>query len=526
MESFVDRETALKYIDDAFETLQDKKRLLRTPIIDFYGVGGIGKTFLLKKVQQQCRDERLRCIWVDANQSISNLSREVVRQVQQYSVVPPVESNSTNALYNSISAARVLLKQGPVVMLFDAIDTSNKEQLNWLEMLLRDLSDDNNLLAVLTSKRALSFEHNRSLARKLTLFPLEPFDRLGCEAYLNAVSNQIEPEIRDRIFVWTRGYPLALNVMAQAVESGLDPRKGEDQKEIITRLTDQVLNQSVFVRVDPEERDWYETILPLLSVPRHFNLIVMQDLIEKFIPELARENSLAYFGLPREINQKTEVVHWDDIAGTGFSVDTPARTIFLLKLQIEQPERYYAVHRFLAQMNKQLATGVSGTDRIRYLREYLYHSASSEDATMLPQLFASLVQEIVEESPESLQLFADEVSHDEELREMLGEQVRVMESHLHKGLVQVYKKLAVQSSGVERISNLRKAFDHIMSDPDANDLRSLLKQTIEQIMQQEQPEITYKLYQELSQDDRFKTALGEDFESLSLLIRTDYLSEG
>ena len=525
MESFVDRETALKYIDDAFETLQDKKRLLRTPIIDFYGVGGIGKTFLLKKVQQQCKDEHLRCIWVDASQSISNVSHEVVRQVRQYNILPSVGESGANVLSDSISAARVLLKQGPVVILFDAIDTSNKEQLNWLEMLLRDLSDNENLLAVLTSKRALSFEHNRSLARKLTLVPLEPFDRPSCEAYLNAIGNQIEPEIRDRIFVWTRGYPLALNVMTQAVTSGLDPRKDGDQKEIIARLTDQVLNQSVLVRVDPEERDWYETILPLLSVPRHFNLIVMQDLIEKFTPELARENSLAYFGLPREINQKTEAVHWD-IAGTGFSVDTPARTIFLLKLQIEQPERYYAVHRFLAQTNKKLAAGVSGTDHIRYLREYLYHSASSGDVAMFPALFASLVQKMVEESPESFQQFVDEVSDDEELRQVVGGQFRVLESHLHKGLIQVYKKLAAESSGVERISNLRKAFDHMMSDPNANDLRSLLKQTIEQIIQQGQPEVTFKLYQELAQDERFKTALGEDFEALSLLIRTDYLSEG
>ena len=49
MESFVNREAALKYIDDAFIMLQDKKRLLRTPIMDFYGVKGIGKTLFLKK---------------------------------------------------------------------------------------------------------------------------------------------------------------------------------------------------------------------------------------------------------------------------------------------------------------------------------------------------------------------------------------------------------------------------------------------------------------------------------------------
>src|SRR2546421_2207521 len=107
MESFVDRETALKYIDNAFETLQDKKRLLRTPIIDFYGIGGIGKTSLLKKVQQRCQDEQLRYIWIDASQGISSVSHEAIRQMQQYHIPSSFEDSDTNALSDFISAMRI-----------------------------------------------------------------------------------------------------------------------------------------------------------------------------------------------------------------------------------------------------------------------------------------------------------------------------------------------------------------------------------------------------------------------------------
>src|SRR5689334_2883426 len=287
MESFVDREIALKYIDNAFKELQDEKRLLRTPIIDFYGIGGIGKTFLLKKVQQRCQDEQLRYIWADASQGISNISHEVIRQIEQYNIPLSFKGSDSNSLSGFISAMRSLLKQGPVVMLFDSIDTNDKEQQSWLETLLRDLSQDPNLFVVFTSKRALSFENDRSLAPKVTLVPLRPFDRPGCEAYLNTIGNQIETEIRESIFLWTRGYPLALNVMAQAVTSGLDPRKDQDQKEIIAHLIDLVLNRSVLARVDLKKRAWYQTVLSLLSIPRHFNLIVMEDLIKNFPPKLA-----------------------------------------------------------------------------------------------------------------------------------------------------------------------------------------------------------------------------------------------
>ena len=396
MDIFINRETELKYINNVFATLSDKKRLLRTPIIDFYGVGGIGKTVLLHQVRQRCQDAQLRCIWVDLNKGLHDFSREIVHQVQQYSRSLTFEISDNNAVYQSISATRILLKRGPVVMLFDSIDANNDEQVEWIEMLLRDLSDDNNLFVVLASKRALSFQNDRLTTRKLTPLPLQPFDRQSCDAYLNTISNQSEPEVRDLIFSWTRGYPLALQVMTEAVNSGLDPRKQQDQKEIISLLTAQVFHENILAHVDPVERGRYETILSLLSVPRHFNLFIMQDLIETFAPDLKLENSLAYFGLPKEINQITEILNWNS-AYAGFSVGVPVRAICLLRLRIEQPEMYYEAHRFLAQTYKQLATDVAGADQVRCLGEYLYHS--SIETSIQGQFSISVVEDIVDTFP-------------------------------------------------------------------------------------------------------------------------------
>ncbi len=432
MDIFINRETELKYINNVFATLSDKKRLLRTPIIDFYGVGGIGKTVLLHQVRQRCQDAQLRCIWVDLNKGLHDFSREIVHQVQQYSRSLTFEISDDNAVYQSISATRILLKRGPVVMLFDSIDANNNEQVGWIEMLLRDLSDDNNLFVVLASKRALSFQNDRLTTRKLTPLPLQPFDRQSCEVYLNTTSNQSEPEVRDLIFSWTRGYPLALQVMTEAVNSGLDPRKQQDQKEIISILTMQVFHQNILARVDPVERGRYETILSLLSIPRHFNLFIMQDLIETFAPDLKLENSLAYFGLPKEINQITEILNWNP-ADAGFSVDVPVRAICLLRLRIEQPGMYYEAHRFLARTYRQLATDIAGADRVRCLGEYLYHS--SIETSIQGQSPISVVEDIVATFPESVASLATEIKLDEELKELLGTHFSDVQSLLEKGWV-------------------------------------------------------------------------------------------
>jgi hypothetical protein len=436
MESFVNRETALQHIDDAFLILQDKKRLLKIPIMDFYGVKGIGKTLFLKKVQQRCQDKQLRCIWLDGSQSNPDRARAIALQVQQSGFTLPFDDDNDYLPSQSADAVRILLQRGPVVMLCDSLDTTDKDRQKWLELLLSDLTEDKNLFVVLASRRDLTFENERSLARRIKTIPLPPFDRTACEAYLNATAIQIAPEIRTIIFTWTRGYPLALNVMTQAVMDGLDPREEQDQKEILARLTDQVLRQSLLARVEPAEQNWYLAILSLLSVPRHFNLIIMQDLIEQFTPELAREkeNSLAYFGLPREINQKTEVLHWNAI-GAGFSVDAPIRAIFLLKLSIEQPKMYYAVHSSLAQTNRQWAADVSGADQVRYLREYLYHSVSSEKPATLAQFLATAVQEIAEEFPDSLASLLEEIAQDGELKELLGAHLHHVESLMQKNIV-------------------------------------------------------------------------------------------
>src|SRR5207248_4673852 len=65
MSILVNRDEELQTIEGALDTLLDRKRLLRTPIIEFYGVEGIGKTILLKEVLQRCRGRHLEPIWLD-----------------------------------------------------------------------------------------------------------------------------------------------------------------------------------------------------------------------------------------------------------------------------------------------------------------------------------------------------------------------------------------------------------------------------------------------------------------------------
>lgn len=426
MDLFVNRESELELIDEAFNALTNKKRLVRTPLIGFLGVSGIGKTFLLRRVAQRCQDTQLPYIWVDVDQATANVAHTIITQIKQYTQIDTGASEQS-----PVHAAQVLLQQGPVVMLFDSVEMANTDQLSTIGTLLRDLSDDEKLFVVMASKKSLSFQYERSIARKLTTLSLKPFDREKCELYLEHQDQPTEPEIRNIIFEWTRGYPLAINVMINAIiERQLDPRTEQGQKVLLSLLTEEVIHQKVLVNIKPEEKAYYFSALQLFSLPRRSNLVLMQDLIETFTPELKRESSLAYFSLPRAITEATDVLSWNMARG-GFSVDEPIRNIFLLILKMEQPSRYFEIHDFLTRTNLQLATEVPpGSDRVRYLRESLYHAASNTSSPHLSEQLSAILQAVLQEAPDPFLQFTEEFSQDDELKEVLGSYLATVQSML------------------------------------------------------------------------------------------------
>jgi hypothetical protein len=425
MALFVNREKELDFIGDAVQTLLDRRRLLRTPIIEIYGARGMGKTALLKQVEQYCQDRRLPCIFIDLRHTSVNLEDDLMKQISQY-----LPHQSSPVAQSAVSLAHALLSEGPVVMLFDSVELANQEQLNVLQLLLSNLIDNENLFVVLASRKPLPFlQKEQRVARKLTSLSLQSLSRGHSEYFLDSAATQVEAEIRDLIFEWTRGYPLAMNVMVDAVNSGLDPRSNPGQAEILVRLKNQVIYQEILGDLEPQKRSYYYSALQLFSLPRRFNLVIMQDLIEAFLPELRRNGILAYLSLPRDICETTNVMRWN-MFRSGYAVDTPVRVLFLLLSKQEQPDRYFAIHAFLAKRNLALALEVSGSDRARYLREHLYHLVNSRNPS--EQLLIGVVEIVNQQAPDVFVSFAEEFAQDDELKEALGPHLPALEAAIHK----------------------------------------------------------------------------------------------
>ncbi|MBA2284457.1 MAG: hypothetical protein H0W02_03140 [Ktedonobacteraceae bacterium] len=423
----INREHELALIKRAFKELLASDKLLSTPIIDFFGVDGIGKTSILYAIKEMCQAQGLLCIWIDANQHILQLSHDLIGQVKHR--LPLKQMLATEDVYTqSVQATRDLLEREPVVVIVDSIDATNEELLQWIEAMLHDLIEDPHLFVILASKQKLSFDSDRSLGRKLTPFQLRPLDWRSSESYLNTIDNKSLSESESRrfseskeiIFHWTRGYPLAMNAMAAAIKTGLDPQRAEHQSLLVDIIIKQVIDNSLLTRVELAERDKRKAYLSLLSMPRRFNLVIMQELIDKFDATLKLKSRLKYMGLPKSIDQHIDVLDWD-VRQAGYTIDEPIRNLFQLYRRIKDPASFRAIHAFLAQRNAELAAEVSGTDRVRFLKEYLYHSAHSEDPAALAPIVSRTLERIQQEPDDAFVQFEAEFSHDSELQDALGQ---------------------------------------------------------------------------------------------------------
>lgn len=404
MGALINRDKELQTVDGALDTLLDTRRLLRTPIVEFYGVEGIGKTALLEEVSQRCKHKNVTPIWLD-KQSIGDIEANFIQPTRQ-----------------------LLEKEKRGVVIVDAIDDFQTEQLRAFEDGLQDLIENRFLFVVLASKSEHKFDTYRSIARKLTSFHLQPLRQGDCQKYFDKFQD-LKPEFRDVIYEWTRGYPFAMDVMAHAIiGSQLDPFEVEDRQTLLSILKKQVIDQKLLVKAMPADQPRLETLLTLLSVPRRFNLAVMQDIIEEFASNYKKENALEYIALPHEINAVTHVLDWN-LSRAGYCIDDPVRNAFLLQLKFtgltveKHTYTYQDIHRFLAKMNETLASEVLGPDHIRYLEEWFYHLLESgEAAHSVIQKMTITIEHLAEErSVDLLVQLQEEFKQDQHLNHALGQ---------------------------------------------------------------------------------------------------------
>ncbi len=75
-ETLINRIAEQLEIEKAFASLSEQDMFQKTPVLTFYGIGGIGKTALVQYVARRCEHEQMRYIHVEV-QNIESLARSI-----------------------------------------------------------------------------------------------------------------------------------------------------------------------------------------------------------------------------------------------------------------------------------------------------------------------------------------------------------------------------------------------------------------------------------------------------------------
>lgn len=505
MAVFVNRDEELSRVNRYVTTLLDESRLLRTPIIEFYGISGIGKTALLRKIEQDFK-VRVHCVVGNA--------RDMDRQ----------------SLVEAISEA--VKKNARVAVILDALDSASKQQLQDIESVLGQFIDSGRLFVILSSRDKYQFNGTLSIARKITLCQLQPLTQQYCEVYMSQSYSTIDLDNRKKIFEWTRGYPLAMSVMADAIyNKQVDLQSEQDQKQVLSIIIDKVVNQNLFARIssDPDKLARFRKLFSILSVPRRSNLILIKNLVDRFAPDYRLGSSLAYTSIPQSINEVMPAFDWNQ-KRAGYCIDSSMRTLFLLQIKIEQPEFYVKIHKFLAEKNKEFAGQVSGLDHIRYLREFFYHLAHCEAETSVKEYLGKYIEALLPAKVDNISTevfdnflqFYEEFQQDEELKEILAlENTKFAMSLLRKLFIDVYKHLPM----IKQSDRLLKFFACTASGTRKEKDVSIFEDVIQKIMYEESVEVRTMFSNILSQDQNFRVLLGEECERILSLFTDSSLGE-
>ena len=102
-----------------------------------------------QKIQQECGNYKIRCIKTRADKDFLG---DIISQAKQDKKLPPLPLENKDLLNQSVEITRALLGQESLVMLLDAVDTTNEEQVEQVETLLGDIITYGKLFVVLGTK--------------------------------------------------------------------------------------------------------------------------------------------------------------------------------------------------------------------------------------------------------------------------------------------------------------------------------------------------------------------------------------
>lgn len=436
--------------------------LLFEAVLEWYGVPGIGKTTLGQMIDKLCSEMNVPFARVDFHQEENPHAPSYADDpllilediVNALGLEEPLEFRGMLGRYRQaeeeylrqerhkrvvrafLGDMNKLLAKGPLVLLFDTTDQAARETITWLEeSIISPLCLTGKCLTIWTGRfpqRWKRFE----VRRRVVSEKLGPLTAKDTEEHVGPMGT--------RIYTLTRGHPLGNEEVAEVVLRYEAEGRVAPDLELINALVDRVIDRYVMKGIE----DDLKAAFRVLTVVRQFDVTILRRLLSSFLEEFKTLREPLFLSVLGRL-KSTYLVEWDPVR-KGYAIDPTIRRILALHLCYNHPKCYLQVNDMAADIYAEWIKKVQ-ENRSVYVVERLYHRAIPAIVNKRPlgliikelrkELEGYLATYYTDEDRERAQRSTDqllqELSRDEELREIIGDEgfetlTKAVEHHLRE----------------------------------------------------------------------------------------------
>jgi hypothetical protein len=403
---FVGREEELGIIEQKVrDGLQGS--FISEPIVYFWGMPGIGKSWLLKRLEQlyssNCGSnvrgignvttltllvdltkapsgsgqhpyedvELFRYLMCEAAGCLAQGLPDLSAQIREdCPVADEVEQNSDieRLVDRFVEHLAVLSHDYVVLILFDAVECLDSRTFSWLEQnILSPLASTDRILIVATGRQANPNWDGLPVRRRLQTVKLDPLDK--ARSHEQILIHECAPGAPEVIYPYTLGHPYANWLFITTLA-------GQGVSLLSDKAVSSVLSLAVDRLLEPVGCESENNALRVLSGLRKFNTQSARVLLGEMLGNKYRSMSDGEYGHLFDSFEDRNLVDWE-VARRGYAVQSAARRILQQHMRLETPHVYCQLHDCALDLYENRAN-LYPNKRAFLILEMLYHYAQRD----------------------------------------------------------------------------------------------------------------------------------------------------
>ena len=394
--SFIDRYDELAIVRVLLDSLSSQNPI-QFPLREYVGIGGIGKTALLKAICIECEERHLPSVFVDyrdlvslsptasvcrvlervvlglltpnspsSEATVKSMVKDTVSSAETCTEIPAFE----NALreQNLLSKVLPLFKEVCGVLMLDSLNLVPQDALAFLgKEVIFPLSEGGNILILLAGRSRVDWGKlkyrlwRRTKSTALLTFPLE--HTVEQVDYFGDIGDQIQ-----RI---TCGHPEANDIIVRILSHVEEQEKlgefrfGDYEARLVAAIVDGVIRER---RIIPKE---LFRAFCILSVFRYVNIDMPAEVLVGIDGAANWSDPFQLFVLIGRMQQETDFVIKADPGELGYTIDEFVRRSLSLFLRFFNPDDFLNITRVAVRYYERKFHETP--TRVEFLIEKAYH---------------------------------------------------------------------------------------------------------------------------------------------------------